>query len=208
MKVKFFRSIMSPKKLLLSITLLFSILISDAQSKDSNGSGIYLDDLFTGGTANMSFGENSATVGISPCFGISLTKYVEVAVNVNVNYATQRNIGPYNIGKLRQMVFGPGAFIRLFPAKFFFLQAQYERNVMQTKYYDIIDDSYNISANSLLVGAGIASGKNYPEKKSYYYFSVLWDVLKSTNSPYLDNTKTPVPIIRAGYNISLFNNRY
>lgn len=207
MKVKFFRSIMSPKKLLLSITLLFSFLISDAQSKDTNGSGIYLDDLFTGGTANMSFGENSATVGISPCFGISLTKNVEVAVNVNVNYATQRNI-LYVGDKLRQKVFGPGAFIRLFPAKFLFLQAHYERNIMQTKYYGITNESYSNSANSLLVGAGIASGKNYPEKKSYYYFSVLWDVLKSTNSPYLDNTKTPVPIIRAGYNISLFNNRY
>lgn len=207
MKVKFFRSIMSPKKLLLSITLLFFFLISDAQSKDSNGSGIYLDDLFTGGTANMSFGENSATVGISPCFGVSLTKYVEVAVNVNINYATQRNI-LYVGDKLRQKVFGPGAFIRLFPAKFLFLQAQYERNIMQTKYYGINNESYNKSANSLLVGAGIASGKNYPEKKSYYYFSVLWDVLKSANSPYLDNTQTPVPIIRAGYNISLFNNRY
>lgn len=207
MKVKYFNSIMSLKKLLLSITLLFSFSISDAQVNDGNGSRIYLDDLFTGGTANMSFGENSTTVGISPCFGISLTKYVEVAVNVNINYATQRNI-LYVGDKLRQKVFGPGAFIRLFPAKFLFFQAHYERNIMQTKYYGITNESYSNSANSLLVGAGIASGKNYPEKKSYYYFSVLWDVLKSTNSPYLDNTHTPVPIIRAGYNISLFNNRY
>jgi len=205
--VKYFNCIMSKKKLLLVTTLLCFFLISNAQMNDGNGSGIYLDDLFTGGTANMSFGENSTTVGISPCFGISLTKYVEVAVNVNMNYATQRNIN-YVGDKLRQKVFGPGAFIRLFPAKFLFLQAHYERNIMQTKYYGINNESYNKSANSLLIGAGIASGKNYPEKKSYYYFSVLWDVLKSTNSPYLDNTHTPVPIIRAGYNISLFNNRY
>lgn len=198
---------MLQKKLSLSVILLFFFIISVAQMNEGNGSKIYLDDLFTGGTANMSFGENSSTVGISPCFGISLTKYVEVAVNVNINYATQRNI-LYVGDKLRQKVFGPGAFIRLFPAKFLFFQAHYERNIMQTKYYGITNESYSNSANSLLVGAGIASGKNYPEKKSYYYFSVLWDVLKSINSPYLDNTHTPVPIIRAGYNISLFNNRY
>jgi hypothetical protein len=67
------------------------------------------------------------------------------------------------------------------------------------------------------VGGGFASGR---EKGSttFYYISVLFDVLKNINSPYVNVTYNPndpsqqrvdiVPIFRAGINVGLFQNRY
>ena len=36
--------------------------------------------------------------------------------------------------KLRQTVYGPGAFVRLFPVNFLFASAQYEYNLIHLKY--------------------------------------------------------------------------
>ncbi|HSN60937.1 MAG TPA: hypothetical protein VLR49_08380, partial [Ferruginibacter sp.] len=61
-------------------------------------------------------------------------------------------------------------------------------------------------AHSMLVGGGFASGRD-ADNKSFYYISILWDVAKSPNSPYKDNLNRAIPVIRAGYNIALFQGR-
>jgi hypothetical protein len=169
------------------------------------------ENIFVGGTVNVGFGNLTTSLGLSPFVGYSLNKYVDVAVSANLNYISQRDY-LYIGDRVRQMLYGPGAFIRLFPARFLFAQAQYEFNMMRTRYIPALgsslsNETYTIDAHSILVGAGISNGKNFPYQKSYYYFSVLWDVGKSNNSPYIDNLNRPVPIIRAGYNIALFQGR-
>src|SRR5947199_393957 len=68
-------------------------------------------------------------------------------------------------------------------------------------------------ANSFLVGAGIAEGRQRGSN-TFYYISLLFDVIKNPNSPYVNNVYDQntgqlvrtdlVPIIRAGINIGLF----
>ncbi len=198
------------KKVLLSIILIFVSFSIFAQEEESE-KFFKKENLFTGGTVNLSFGNLTTALGASPFVGYSLNKYVDVAATLGVNYISERD---YNIegDKLRQTVYGPGAFIRLFPVKFLFVQAQYEFNLIRQKYIPAVGSGYSLDklkldAHSVLLGMGIASGRSFPYQKSYYYFSIMWDVANAPYSPYKDNLKRSVPIIRAGYNIALFQGR-
>ncbi len=198
------------KKILLATFLFgmtygsFAQKFADEQPEEK---GFKKQNLFTGGSLNLSFGNQTTALGLSPYFGYSLNKYVDVAATLGWNYISQRD-NIYNGDKLRQTILGPGAFVRLYPVKFLFAHAQYEHNFIRYKYIPPSTSGQpsevtHLNANSLLVGGGFASGRdNY--NKSFYYISVLWDVGKESNSPYVDNLNRAVPLIRAGYNIALF----
>ena len=169
------------------------------------------ENIFTGGTLNLGFGSQTTTLGIAPFIGYSFNKYIDFAVSPGINYISMRD---YNeVGdKLRQTIYGPGCFVRLFPVKFVFAQAQYEYNFIRYHYIpsgtqNYMEEKLKLDAHSLLVGGGIASGRDFNGQKSYYYFSIMWDVGESLNSPYKDGLHRAVPIIRAGYNIALFQGR-
>lgn len=169
------------------------------------------ENLFTGGTGNFSFGDQITAVGLSPFFGYSFNKYIDVAASFGVDYIAQRD---YNFlgDKLRQTIYTPGIFTRVFPAKFLFGQAQLEYNIIKYNYIPALGSNLNsekvvYQAKSILLGAGISNGKDFPVQKSYYYFSILWDVGKDVHSPYKDNLNRAIPIIRAGYNIALFQGK-
>lgn len=160
--------------------------------------------LFSGGSVTLSFGGNFTMMGLNPHFGYSVTDFFDVAVSMNFNYISQRDY--YVIGdKVRQTVTAPGAFVRLFPLKFLFAQAQYEKNFIRSRYLPPSGNSDidHISANSLLVGGGYAGGRQRGSN-SYYYFTILWDIGRDLNSPYVDFLGRSVPIFRAGLNIALF----
>jgi len=196
--------------------LLFTSLSVFAQEEEKTDEekkgGFKKENLFTGGTVNLSFGNQVTALGLSPFFGYSINRFVDVAATVGINYISQRDIAFYNANdKLRQTIYGPGAFVRVFPLKSLFAQAQYEFNFIKYKYIPASgtgqpSETTKLDAQSFLVGAGYAGGRN-AENKSYYYISVLWDIAKSENSPYTDNLNRAVPIIRAGYNIALFQGR-
>ena len=168
------------------------------------------DRLFTGGDLTLGFGNGTTSLGASPYFGYSINKYLDVAVSVNFNYTSQRDY--FILGdKARQTLYGPGTFIRLYPLKFLFAQAQYEFNFIRFKYLPANNSGYEKftereSANSFLVGAGYAGGRG-DGNNSFYFFSVSWDILKNNNSPYVDGLGRSIPIMRAGYNIALFQGR-
>ncbi len=169
--------------------------------------GFKKENLFTGGTVNLQFGNRVTSLGLSPYFGYSINKYIDVAAAINFNYTSFRD---YYIpdDKLRQTIYGPGAFVRLFPVKFLFAHAQYEFNFLKQTYLPGSNnpgpkEKYTLDAHSFLIGPGYAGGRG-EDNKSFYYISVLWDVGKNQNSPYKDNLNRAVPIIRAGYNIALF----
>ena len=195
------------KKIVIFIFVISISLNSFAQD-ESEEKFFKKENVFTGGTLNVAFGNQVTNLGISPFFGYSLNKYFDVAAVLNFNYISVRFDG----GKERHKLYGPGAFIRIFPAKFLFAQAQYEYNILRNQEIPlgatgsaIVRKNYNV--NSLLVGGGISSGKDFPNQKSYYYISILWDVSKGEHSPYKDNLNRSVPIIRAGYNIALFQGK-
>lgn len=194
---------------LLAVSILSLTLF--AQDEQTDGKFFKKENMFVGGSVNLSFGNLTTVLGASPYVGYSLNKYVDVAAGFNINYISERD---YSIpgDKLRQTLYGPGAFVRLFPVKFLFAQAQYEFNLIRDKYIPApgsgyAPDRYKYDAHSLLIGLGFSNGRHPAYQKSYYYFSVLWDVGQATYSPYKDNFDRAVPIIRAGYNIALFQGR-
>lgn len=195
--------------------LVGSIISFNAIAQEKTGGdedkprGFQKDKLFTGGTLNLSFGNRITQLGISPYFGYSLNKYLDVAVSVGFNYSSQRD----NIvagDKVRQTIIGPGAFVRVYPVHFLFAQAQIEHNFINLKYIPDANNTYmpqteHLKSTSFLIGGGYTSGRR--DGNTFYYLSVLWDVGNSIYSPYKDELNRAIPIFRAGYNIALFQGR-
>ena len=204
------------KKIVIVFALISSFYTLQAQDEekgnDEKKGGFKKENMFVGGNINLGFSNSSTVLGISPYVGYSLNKYLDVAVSANVSYTSVRDYNEYG-DKIRQTIYGPGAFVRVFPFRFVFAQAQYEFNLINYRYIPA-NNSINylpfresLNASSFLVGGGYAGGRE-GVGSSFYYFSVMWDVSRSKNSPYVDELRRALPIIRAGYNIALFQGRY
>ena len=172
--------------------------------------GFKKEKLFTGGSVTAGFSNYETILGITPQLGYSLTNWADAGLTFNFNYTSQRDYQAYG-DKLRQTVYGPGGFVRLFPVNFLFASAQYEYNFIHLNYIPVsgsneANERYNVHANSLLLGAGYAGGRERGNN-TYYYLSISWDVLGDKNSPYIDGFGRSNPIIRAGYNIGLFQGK-
>jgi hypothetical protein len=182
-----------------------------AQDQDENNQapqrGFRPEKLFTGGSANIGFGSGGTNLGITPQIGYSFTDWLDAGITFNLNYLSQRDYTTRD--KVRQTTYGPGAFVRLFPVNFLFATAQFEYNSIQVKSIPNVgpQQKFGLDAKSLLVGAGYAGGRENGGN-TYYYLSIMWDVYGDINSPYVDQLRRSTPIIRAGYNIGLFQNRY
>ena len=160
------------------IVFLLLPLFFQAKAQDNYNSpevkqkGFDPSKLFTGGSANVGFSSGSTSLGITPQIGYSLTPWLDAGINFNLNYISQRDYVSTN--KLRQTTFGPGAFVRLFPVNFLFATAQYEYNIIKQKYItnNFPTQKSSVDANSLLLGAGYAGGR---EKggNTYYYLSIM-----------------------------------
>ncbi len=165
------------------------------------------ENFFAGGNVNISFFNNATILGINPYFGYSITKWLDAAVSMNVNYICQRNYFIDN-DKVRQAIYAPGAIVRIYPVKFLYGEAQYEHNFIRQKYITpsnsgYFNEKFNYQVNTLLVGIGYASEREYDDDE-FYYFSISFDALLLPGSPYTNNKGNALPIIKAGYNIKLF----
>jgi hypothetical protein len=206
--------------LLLIILTTAGVQLLAQDEKPESNKGFKKENLFTGGSVTASFFTGGTILGASPMFGYQLANWVDAGVVFNYTYQGRRDYIYFN-DKLRQHVFGPGVFTRLYPVRFLFVQGQVEHNFTSLTYTDPgnFKTKDKVDANSLLVGAGIAEGRQRGSN-SFFYLSVLFDVLKNPNSPYVDNVydgsgalvRTDiVPIVRAGVNVALFqgsNGRY
>ena len=180
------------------------------------------ENLFTGGGVNLSFANYTTILGASPVFGYSINKWLDAGVVVNFDYSSDRHAVYYDPGtfsyyysddKLKQIVWGPGAFLRAYPVKFLFAQAQVEENFMSQKviYADGSPTQKDkFSAFSCLLGAGYCNGRE-GTGSLFYYVSIMADVAKNKNSPYVEQTSTGsvnvLPIIRAGIQVPLFQGK-
>jgi hypothetical protein len=203
------------KKVVIVLALISSfcaVKAQDEESGDEKKGGFKKENMFVGGNVNLGFSNSSTVLGISPYVGYSLNKYLDVAFSVNVSYTSVRDYEEYG-DKIRQTIYGPGAFVRVYPFRFVFVQAQYEFNLINYRYIPANNSIFylpsreSLNASSFLVGGGYAGGRE-GVGSSFYYLSVMWDVSRSKNSPYVDELRRALPIIRAGYNIALFQGRY
>jgi hypothetical protein len=192
-----------------------------AQDEEEAEKGFKKENLFTGGSVTVSFFNHQTLLGANPILGYKIANWVDAGLAFNFLYSGARDYNEFN-DKIRQTTYGPGIFTRLYPVSFLFAQAQYEHNYSTLKYIaapgsiNYIDGKIKTSANSLLLGAGFAQGRS-EGNNTFYYISVLFDVLKNINSPYVNVVYNPnnptqqritmTPVIRAGFNIALFQRR-
>ena len=174
------------KKILLAVLLFNLALAVNAQDEEEEERtpGFKKEKMFTGGNVILSFYTGGTVLGMSPHLGYSLTNWLDAAVSFNFVYTGETD--PYQ-NKYREYDYGPGAFVRIFPIPFLFAQAQYEHNFQQIDIYSGNSTyHYKQDVNSLLVGAGFASGR-MKGNNTYYYFSIMYDALQLPNSPYMDS---------------------
>ena len=200
---------MTMKKIIIAAIFIISICPAFAQyeREEQKAKGFKKEHLFTGGSLTVSFYNGGTVLGMSPYFGYSINRFIDVAASFNFNYTSQRDYNVYG-DKIRQTIYGPGGFVRLYPVNFLFAQAQFEHNFIKQKYIPVTGSGYvltqdKLDANSMLVGAGYCSGRQ-GVGDVYYYFSVLWDVSKVAESPYIDGMGRNFPVIKAGLQIPLF----
>ena len=196
-------------------------LVVMGQDDESAEKGFKKENLFTGGSVTVSFFNGQTILGANPMFGYKIANWLDAGLAFNYVYSNARDYNEYN-DRIQQHTYGPGVFTRLYPISFLFAQVQYEHNYSTLKYtaapgsFLYQDGKINTGANSLLLGAGFAQGRS-PGSNSFYYISVLFDVLKNINSPYVSVSVNPnnsseqrvsmIPVIRAGFNIALFQGR-
>jgi len=211
---------MKKASLILLCICITTITVWAQDEGEESEKGFKQENLFTGGSITLSFFNGQTIIGANPVFGYQLAKWVDAGISLNFLYNGSRDYYEFD-DKINQTVIGPGVFTRLYPVKFLFVQGQFEHNFNTLKYIPAPgslrpEDKVKVDANSLLLGGGFAQGRQ-PGSNSFFYFSVLVDVLKNVNSPYVNVDYDPVtgnqrvtmvPIIRAGVNIGLFQGRY
>ena len=197
-----------------SILILFCIItysVSQAQS-DSDSHWFKKDHLFTGGGITLNFFNTQFAVGATPVIGYRINKWFDAGLLVNFLYVREGNINIAGItGK--QTVIGPGAFARIYPVNFLFVQGQYEQNYVNYKFLypnNIPSEKIKFKPTSVLVGAGYCQGRENSDDM-FFYLSVLFDIQKNENSPYVQVNNIggvqAVPIIRGGIQIPLFTGK-
>lgn len=195
---------------LIAIVLLSSLSFSNvfAQDKEEKEEkkGFKKENLFTGGSISLAFYNNTFLVGGSPVFGYNITNWIDAGIVANYNYTSYRDYNFVFNDKLRQSVYGGGAFAKIYPVRFLFAQAQFEHNIIKQKFIPNAGqtETYSESANSFLVGGGYTTGRMKDDKAIFYYVSILFDISNSLNSPYTDGYGRTIPIFRAGLQIPLF----
>lgn len=203
---------MKKKGLIIFFICLTSVsLFAQDREGDESEKGFKKENLFTGGSISLAFYNNTFLVGGSPVFGYSLTNWADLGLVVNYNYTSYRDVSYYGSNdKLRQSVYGGGSFIRIYPVRFLFAQAQFEHNFIKQKYIPAGSGSSTVEkyeANSFLVGGGYTTNRYADSGQPFFYVAVLFDIAKSTYSPYTDAYDRAIPIVRAGVQVPLFQGK-
>ena len=190
------------------ICLTTASLLAQDREREESERGFKKENLFTGGSISLAFYNNTFLVGGSPVFGYSLTNWADLGIVVNYNYTSYRDVSYYGSNdKLRQSVYGGGSFVRLYPVRFLFAQAQFERNFIKQKYIPSgggLSTVEKYGANSFLVGGGYTTNRYADSGQPFFYVAVLFDIANSTYSPYTDAYDRAIPIVRAGIQVPLF----
>lgn len=200
---------------IVALSLLISMsAVAQAQNSDRNSNdygelkgGFKQENIFVGGSLSLGFGSGQFTVGGSPEIGYSFNKWLDAGLGLNLIYTSIASNTFYNPTdtKLRQLNYGGGPFIRIYPVSFLFLQGQFEENWTKVKVkQDMYSYKQTVNASSLIAGIG------YTQRmvgQGGYYFMVGLDLLKDPYSPYVTENSVgqlvAQPIIRAGFNFYL-----
>lgn len=171
-------------------------LFSFAQNEDDEkDKGFKRDQLFIGSGINLGF-FNGFILGLNPEVGYSLNRFIDVGIGTNVNLITQND--PNSPTTYRQLTLGGGPFVRIWPVNMLFIGGQFEYNSIRYSVKSGGDIVYreNRTAPSILVGAGYG---NRTIGGNQFYTSIMVDVLRNPNSPYIDSYRRLQPVFRTTF---------
>ena len=184
------------KKSLFFFLMLTVSLFSFAQNEDDEkDKGFKRDQLFIGSGLNLGF-FNGFILGLNPEVGYSLNRFIDVGIGTNVNLITQND--PNSPTTYRQLTLGGGPFVRIWPVNMLFIGGQFEYNSIRYSVKSGGDIVYreNRTAPSILVGAGYG---NRTIGGNQFYTSIMVDVLRNPNSPYIDSYRRLQPVFRTTF---------
>jgi hypothetical protein len=185
------------KKSLVLLLMLMTSLFSFAQNteEEEKDRGFKRDQLFIGSGINLGF-FNGFIVGLNPEVGYSLNRFIDVGIGTNVNLITQND--PNSPTTYRQWTFGGGPFVRIWPVNMLFIGGQFEYNSIRYSVKSGGDIVYkeDRTAPSILVGAGYG---NRTIGGNQFYTSIMVDVLRNPNSPYIDSYNRLQPVLRTTF---------
>ncbi len=171
--------------------------------------GFKQENIFIGGSLNVGLGSGQFSIGGSPEIGYSFAQWLDAGMGFNINYTSLRDntySNPTNT-KLRQLNYGLGPFVRVYPINFLFVQGQFEENWTRVT---LKDASSTASYKQTVHAPSLIAGIGYTQRtvgQGSYYFMVGLDILQKPNSPYVDYNSlgqtVAQPIIRAGFNFYL-----
>jgi hypothetical protein len=174
------------------------------------GTGFQKENLFMGGSLNLSFGSYDFNVGISPEVGYSLNKWLDAGVVANFNYNSIRadpDLIYNNNTRYRTFTYGGGLFARAYPLPFLFFTVQPEFNwVSANQKYIPTGDTFTYTANAPSLLLGIGYGQRVVGQGSFY-IALMFDAIDNVNSPYNDIYGHPLPVIKAGFDFYLHHGR-
>ena len=153
------------------------------------------EQIFLGTGLNLGF-FNGFIIGLNPEVGYSLNPVVDAGISINFNYITQNS--PNLPITYRQMVYGGGPFLRIWPMSRFFIGGQYEFNTINfsEKSGGIIQNRISYNATSLLVGGGFGSRFI---GQSQFFTSLMIDLAGDRKSPYVDQFNRQQLVFRTGF---------
>lgn len=184
------------KSSLFLLLMLITSVVSFAQYKgeEEKERGFKREQLYIGTGLNVGFSQGWI-LGLNPEVGYSLNNFLDAGIATNINYITQ-NLGSGYSYKF--FAFGGGPYLRGWIINQFFVTGQYEFNRITEKYkdpYGTVRTTY--TSPSLLVGAGYGSRQI---GRSQFFTSIMVDVLRNPNSPYIDRqTSSMLPVFRTSF---------
>ena len=198
------------KSKVIALLLVASIISLNSKAQDKEEKEKvkvpFKENLFTGGSISLAFYNNTFLVGGNPVLGYSITNWADLGLVINYTYSSYRDYNFVFNDKLKQYVYGGGGFVKLYPVKFLFAQAQYEYNFIKQKFIPNVgvEQEYKGEAGSFLIGGGYTTGRYGRGGGPHFYLAVLFDISNKLGSPYLDSYGRTIPIIRGGIQIPLF----
>ena len=190
------------RKILIVVLSIISINTCYSQNKTViTNTDLNPSPLFFGGGIVLGGGSGSFQIGLNPELVKSYNEYIDLGAAVNLYYASYRSTNMDNSTlsyKSNNTQFGLGGFVRAWPIKQFFIQMQPEYNWTFSNAKNISQGttgSSSVSAPSFLAGLGYGNRN----ENGFSYFSIMFDLINSQQSPYRMGQLTAQPIFRAGF---------
>lgn len=169
---------------------------SQAQTTVTTTKLIEQRPVLLGGGIVVGGGSGSFQIGLNPELLKSYNEYIDLGVAMNIYYSSF-NANAWSDYKSRNFQLGMGTFVRAWPIQNFFAQIQPEYNwtfAYEKNTTTGASATANYGAASVL--AGIGYGQHSANGMSY--FSIMFDLVNSIQSPYRMGQLRAQPIFRAG----------